>query len=195
MIVKRNLICTKKVEQGSELSMHRIELIDQQMYQHNLMHKYNEINKEYNILKTKTKKVYDENVLKKEYYYKLKYNVDDISINKEDEELYIQYENDKNNAIRNYLFTGNFNERKVEKLFNVRLKSLKRKSEKVNVNNIGTILNAINDFKHDLFMDIDRNKHNIKEHNNQVSPLWIDFKEAEIQYNSEKKVNYKFSLS
>lgn len=171
MILKKDLKCKWINRERGESTLQNQLIPHEQEYHHHLMQKYKEITVNYEELKSNAGKVFHDNIHNEIYKEKLGLFVDDISVNEEYQELFSKYEFDKKKAITQYIKLGNFNEKKVEKLFSVRLRGLKRKTENLNADNIGTALNTIKDFYNDLFLDVERNRYHLKDGN---KTLWVN---------------------
>lgn len=153
-----------------------------QEYQHEIVKQYNSLCESYEAFKQEIESIYnaaqiynqDKNITDK---------VDDIAISEDYKKDFQAYEIDREKVVRAALKNKElYNEVKIEKLFNIRRKQLDRSLKKASVNNIGTNLNILKEFYHDVLNDVQRNK-----------SRWLNAENELTNYHEVKDIEFQIS--
>lgn len=132
-----------------------------EQFEETIVKEYKNLMKEYNSFKSGVEELYNVSVDEVEHKDKLINKVNTFMIDKNNYEVITEYELKKEESVLKLLKKHyNYDNEKLQRIFDVRIRSLSKKKKNLDVNKIGTALNILNDFHHDVYIDVKRNKLN-----------------------------------
>ncbi|MGP4041880.1 hypothetical protein ACTWP4_18560 [Gracilibacillus sp. D59] len=165
--------------------MHFIPYAIEEKYEQRIVEDYKEVLSKYNELKDKTEKVFEE--VKTDEKSRDRINSMDSTIIEKDENQYMakfvaEYVENKNDSILKFLKRDyEIDTNKLHKVFSTRNKIISKRIENLNSNNLGTVLNILNNFYSDILNDVKRNRNEWEEYEEgHIKSIFIDDNEIPL---------------